>query len=296
MKLRVGVDRLEAFEDGILFARYTFAGTRRPYFWPVIGPSGHSVVRGAGGVEHPHHTGLAINYGGHAEGGSSNIWSDWDQPPYGPGGRMLHVAWLSIDAESATEQLLYVDADGRSIVSEIRTIRFSWASYARRYIDLEVQVEYVADKGPRPFILMARASEKFDIPRTGRVSTEPGVVRSNQQDRARWIDASGPTGGPPPPPPSGPPELLVDLPGVMATETSAGDGPWNGVAILDHPSNSGYPNIIGKYAVAKQLTQAHYPPAAAPNGPFSFRTRVFVHDGDAKTGEVAAEADSYLRS
>jgi hypothetical protein len=30
------------------------------------------------------------SYGGHSEGGSVNVWSDWDEPPYGPGGRIVH--------------------------------------------------------------------------------------------------------------------------------------------------------------------------------------------------------------
>ena len=40
--------------------------------------------------DHPHHTGLYLAYGGHGEGGSANIWSDWDEPPYGPCGKTLH--------------------------------------------------------------------------------------------------------------------------------------------------------------------------------------------------------------
>ena len=74
--------------DDTLLARYNFLGVWKPYFWPVNGSAG-SVVRGAGGGDHPHHTGLYLAYGGHGEGGSSNIWSDWDEPPYGPCGKML---------------------------------------------------------------------------------------------------------------------------------------------------------------------------------------------------------------
>ena len=75
--------------DAALFARYNFLGVWKPYFWPVNANHG-TVVRGAGGSDHPHHTGLYLAYGGHGEGGSANIWSDWDEPPYGPCGKMLH--------------------------------------------------------------------------------------------------------------------------------------------------------------------------------------------------------------
>jgi hypothetical protein len=293
----LGIDRLEVSVDGALFARYTFAGTRRPYLWPVIGPSGHSVVRGAGGVDHPHHTGLSINYGGHSEGGSSNIWSDWDEAPYGPGGRIVHRDWLSVSDDEAVEELVYVDADGNAILDEIRTMRFSWASPSERFIDFNVEVRSVRDAGPRPMLMMVRASERFDIPKTGRVTTSAGIQPPDDYYReghaAEWIDLSGPTGRPPARPPAGPPEILVDIPGALDFETGPGTGPWNGVAILDHPSNFGFPNTVGKYSVTPQATQAHYPPPDAPDGPYTFKSRIYVHDGDAESGDVAAHAAAY---
>ncbi|HLQ81891.1 MAG TPA: DUF6807 family protein, partial [Bacillota bacterium] len=86
----VKLDRVVLKVGGERFADYIVAGGRRPYFWPVVSATGSSVVRGQGSSDHPHHTGLAISYGGHSEDGSTNIWSDWDEPPYGPGGRMVH--------------------------------------------------------------------------------------------------------------------------------------------------------------------------------------------------------------
>ncbi len=44
-----------------------------------------------------------------------------------------------------------------------------------------------------------------------------------------------------------------------------------------------------------QLTHAHYPPASAPNGPFTFRQRVYVHDGDAEQAGVAARQAEYAQ-
>jgi hypothetical protein len=55
-----------------------------------VDPGKGAFVRGQGTGEHPHHTGLTLSYGGHSEGGSVNVWSDWDEPPYGPGGRIVH--------------------------------------------------------------------------------------------------------------------------------------------------------------------------------------------------------------
>src|SRR5690606_13434137 len=126
------------------FAAYIVAGTRRPYFWPLLGPAGTSVVRGQGSVDHPHHTGLSINYGGHSEGGSVNIWSDWDEPPYGPGGRMIHRGFARIATGPVygelVQDLTYVDPDGEPFVTEVRTVRWWWTAPDRRFLDLESRI------------------------------------------------------------------------------------------------------------------------------------------------------------
>jgi hypothetical protein len=296
------LDRLVVQVGGEAFTTYNFLGGRRPYFWPVLGPSGASVIRGQGTGEHPHHTGLGINYGGHSEGGSANIWSDWDEPPYGPGGRMVHRGFrrlVSGPVYGEVEQdVTYVDAYGDPIIDEQRTIRFWWASREARFMDFTVDVLSARDRGPQPFLFMMRLPGFFDIPNTGRVTNAvghpvPAADRSHRSYRAAWADGSGPTGDPPWAPPTAPPETLVDMPGAPRPKQGPGTGPWNGIALFDHPENDGFPGTIGKYAVAQQITQAHYPPAAAPHGPFSFRQRVYVHDGDAEAAGVAARAAQY---
>jgi hypothetical protein len=81
--------------------------------------------------------------------------------------------------------------------------------------------------------------------------------------------------------------------GAPRPQRGPGNGPWNGIALFDHPQNDGYPGPIGNYAVVQQITQAHYPPAGAPDGPFTFRHRVLVHDGDATAAGVGARAAEY---
>lgn len=297
------LDRVELRVGGEEFATYVTAGARRPYFWPVLGPAGASVVRGQGSADHPHHTGMALSYGGHSEGGSANIWSDWDEPPYGPGGRMLHRGFRRTVAGPVfgelTQDLTYLDARGDPFATEVRTLRWWWAGRDRRYLDLEARILEVGDRGPRPFLMMIRAPECFGIPEHGRVTNAAGhaspelVYGDADRYRAAWVDVSGPTGGPPPEPPTAPPEDLPDLGDRMATYKAAGNGPWNGVALLDHPDNAGYPNVVGKYAMVQQVVQAHYPPADAPDGPFSFRHRVLVHAGDADTARVEDVATDY---
>lgn len=299
----VKLDRVALHVAGEEFATYNFSGTQRPYFWPVLGPSGASVVRGRGSREHPHHTGLVLNYGGHGEGGSTNIWSDWDEPPYGPGGRMLHRGFRRLLSGPVygelAQDLTYVNSDGDPFAEEIRTVRWWWANKGLRFLDMEFCVQRVQDRGPGPFLLMIRTPPCFGIPKHGRVTNSAGrpvPERFHTKDyyyRAAWVDAAGPTGGPPPAPPAGPPEELPDLQGAFEEYEALGTGPWNGIALFDHPTNDGYPNVVGKYAVSRQITQAHYPPASAPEGPFSFRHRVLVHDGDADDIDINTLAADY---
>ncbi|HEV2124863.1 MAG TPA: DUF6807 family protein, partial [Chloroflexota bacterium] len=149
------LDRVIFMVAGKPFATYNTLGARRPYFWPVIGPSGASVIRGQGTAEHPHHTGMGINYGGHSEGGSTNIWSDWDEPPYGPGGRMLHRGFRRLSSGPVygelVQDLTYVNTYGDPIVDEVRTIRCWWASNEARFFDVQVEVLSARDRGPQPF-------------------------------------------------------------------------------------------------------------------------------------------------
>lgn len=300
------LDRVELDVGDHRFATYIVAGTRRPYFWPVLGPSGASLVRGQGSGDHPHHTGLSLNYGGHSEGGSVNIWSDWDEPPYGPGGRMLHRGFRVLRGGPVLgeleQDLTYVNADGVPFAEEVRTVRWWWASEAARFIDIESRILTVTDRGTRPFIVMIRTPGSFGDQRRTTAAPEAGLGPEAERSglspvyAARWVDASGPTGDPPPAPPAAPPEELVDLPGRVRRSSDPGTGPLNGIALFDHPDNHGFPNLVGKYATVQQITQAHYPPPDASDGPFSFRTRIMVHDGDAAGANVEAFAADYASS
>lgn len=304
------LDRVIVRAAGEPFASYITTGGRRPYFWPIIGPSGASVVRGQGSADHPHHTGLGIAYGGHSEGGSVNIWSDWDEPPYGPGGRMVHRGFRRVISgpvyAEVVHDLTYVDTFGDPFCEETRTHRFWWASEAARYIDTTSEVRWLRDRGTSPFLVALRLPSEMDIPNIGSMTNDSGtpVPPAPGAERAypaMWVDGSGPSGEPPYPPPAGAPEVLVDQPGARPYREGPGTGPWHGVAIFDHPSNHGFPHQAGKYAGSMgtggsgtgQITLAFYPPEGASEGAFTFGTRTYVHRGDAIDGRVDAQAASF---
>ena len=256
--------------DGKTFTRYNYLGVWKPYFWPVNGTFG-TVVRGAGGGDHPHHTGLYLAYGGHGEGGSANIWSDWDEPPYGPCGKMLHQRFVSFSGGQVyavfVEELSYVKGNGDIILEEKRTARAWYADDGARFLDLSFETSPILDIGKRQFLFVARIAPSMNIPNEGHVENSEGDIgrREVHHKRARWCDFSG----------------------------RVGDG-INGISIFDHPGNQEYPGLWGEIAVPSQITLLHHPPDELAGDRFCLNFRVYIHDGETGDADVENRYQSYV--
>jgi len=256
--------------DDELFARYNYLGVWKPYFWPVSGPSGN-VVRGAGGGDHPHHTGLYLSYGGHGECGSANIWSDWDEPPYGPCGKMLHQRFVRLTEgpvyAELVEELIHVKGNGDIILDEKRTARVWYADNGARFLDLSFETTPPLDIGTRQFMLVARIAPSMNIPKKGHVENSEGDVgrKKIHHKHARWCDFSG----------------------------DVGDG-VNGISFFDHPQNPEYPGFWGEIAVDSQMTLLHHPPDELSDNRFRLNFRVYVHEGSTADAQIETRHQSYV--
>ncbi len=256
--------------DDALFARYNYLGVWKPYFWPVNGPSGN-VVRGAGGGDHPHHTGLYLSYGGHGEGGSANIWSDWDEPPYGPCGKMLHQHFVRLTEGSVyselVEELIHVKGNGDVILDERRTARVWYADNGARFLDLSFETTPPLDIGKRQFMLVARIAPSMNIPKKGHVENSEGDVgrKKVHHKNARWCDFSG----------------------------DVGDG-VNGISFFDHPQNPEYPGFWGEIAVPSQMTLLHHPPDELSNNRFYLKFRIYIHEGSTADAQIETRYQNYI--
>jgi hypothetical protein len=255
--------------DGEVFTRYNFLGTWKPYFWPINGTHG-TVVRGAGGGDHPHHTGLYLAYGGHGEGGSANIWSDWDEPPYGPCGKMLHQRFIRITEgpiyAEFVEDLVYTTGHGDVILTETRRARAWYADAERRFLDITHETTPPLDIGDRQFLFVARLNPSMKIPEQGHVENSEGQTgRANvHHQRARWCDLCG----------------------------EVGDG-VNGLALFDHPENAEHPGIFGEIAVQQQMSILHHPPDELSGDRFQLQFRAYVHEGITPEADVESHYQCY---
>lgn len=242
-------DQLRYTLDGALVACYRFLGARRPYFWPLNAAEG-SVVRGAGTGDHPHQQGLYLAYGLHGHNGATNIWSDWDEPPYGPCGATHHVRFSRVDNDGFEEWLLYANGAGEPIAEEVRNVRLSVHGTVRR-LDWESRIIWLTEAVNAPFHFSARPAPT--ILQEGRVVTsarnDDTAARENHP--ADWLDFSG----------------------------KVGEG-RAGLTVFDHPEN---PDAQGDFWFPHCLLLTHHAPQPFPTSGLTLRFRADVHSGDTPT-------------
>lgn len=264
-------DRLVIRQGERHLTNYVFLGIWKPYFYPLNGPSGN-VVRGVNGAEHSNHYGLSVAYGGHGEGGSTNIWSDWDEPPYGPCGKILHEEFVRIEQHPTyariAESLLYLRADGTPMARETRDMRVHALPGDEIRVDFLIRVDRPRDEGPKPFILYARVADSIRVLdlRKKEARANPGHIRNSEgglneagtsQHSARWCDYAGPVG------------------------ESTG-----GIALMDHPRNPGHPGTFFTRDYGLVSIKNYYPPELPDNALLTLEWSAYIHGGNAEEGKV----------
>ena len=286
VEVRLQADRVWFISGGRLLTRYVYQGTWKPYFWPIMTPSGN-VVRGASG-EHQHQTGLFFAYGGHGGPTTSNVWSDWDEPTYGPDGKALHTSWELVEGGAVygrlVQRLTYTNASAGHLLDERREVRVYPLPDGAVLLDVCEWPSPPEEEGPSPFILAARVAESLRL------------VNLNRR---------GPDGKP----------LPLERPGQLAAEdelrlenaanatfrTAGGWLDWSGevtggtagLAFFDHPDNpqDGRGLVAGGYGC--MTMRSVYPPTARP-GSVAIRRRVLAHADDAGAGRVASRFRDYV--
>ncbi len=278
-KLRVEI-------DGKLFTEYNFKDVPRPFFYPVIGPTGVNITRHWPMEEgkdeehdHPHHRSL---WYGHGDINKNDFWGE-----EGNFGKIVHEKFIEVsggdEAGIIKSANKYVTAEGKVVCTDIRTHRIYRLAEAGM-IDFEIAI--FASQGEVVFGDTKEGSMAIRLAPTIQLTGKAGRghiinsegVRDGQTwgKRAAWCDYYGPL-----------------------------EGQVVGVAIFDHPSNPRHPTWwhVRDYGLfAANPFGVHYfegkPEGTGniviPAGEnLTFRYRFYFHKGDEKQAKVVERYREY---
>ena len=266
---------------------YCYSGQyRKPFFYPVTGPSGRSVTRlghprdFSGG--HDHHRSLWIEHENvndvSFETEHLHFFAGTDSPLVGIG-RIAHRRFLRQEdgpVYARLEMALdWISHTGEALLSETRRVRVCPLAGREQLIDFDLtfrpQVEQVTFGQSTFGILAARVAHPLEAMRGGgRILNARGQLNEPEVHRqpADWCDYSGP---------------------ISPVET-------NGLAIFGHPDNIHHPPLWhvrddGWMCAAPFARQAV---TVRGDETLNFRFRVYVHDGD-DAARIAARYAEFAR-
>lgn len=245
--------------DGVEVTRYHFdESLRRPFLFPLVGPSGRSVTR----IGHPHdpngHSHHNSVWVAHHDVNGVDFWGDQKA------GRIVHrkvVEYGDSDAEARIRvQNDWVDPTGRRLLEEQRSMRFQPLAGGQWLLLLDIELKAVgqpATLGKTSFGLVGVRMAK-----TIGVHDGGGLIRNSEGGRneagvhwkaARWVDYSGP--------------IRPD-----AAE---------GVTLMDHPNNPNHPTVFHVRDDGWMGTSLTFegPRTIEVETPLRLRYAVWVHAG-----------------
>jgi hypothetical protein len=267
--------RIDFSLAGNLFFTYVYQSeVRKPFFFPVRGPSGDLLTR----MGHPHdptgshrhHRSLWI---AHGDIGGVDCWHDWRTGT----GAIVHRRFSDREqgpvCARLVEELEWQSAAGQALLSECRTLTACGAPGADRLLDLAMEFTAARDLviGESRFGFLAFRVAEPMTPYDG-----GGVVRSAEGlfndllclQPSRWADFSG----------------------------TVGPGRWAGIAILDHPDNPGSPTPFycrndGWLGAACTGNAAM---ALEEGEHLMLRYRLLIHDGAGDAERLEAAYQQYV--
>lgn len=310
LSVRRDDDGVAILIDGELFTKYVTndAKTNKPYFYPVIGPTGKEMTRAypmkdvpGEKQDHPHHRSLWF---GHQFINDFDTWHEELTLIERAKGDAAKLAELKkslgatehravLEASSANGRAVlrvasdYVDASGNRMAEDLRTFTFSVADDGTRVVDAELVFTGVADQvtfsDAKDAGLSIRVAHSMSVEAKegGRIVTSTGDEDEKAWGkRAAWCDFNGPVDGK--------------------------GGEILGIAILNHPSSLRHPtpwharayglftaNPFGLKSVAGEKEEG--PVVLKKGESFTMRHRILFHKGDEKVGKIAEKWERYSK-
>ena len=282
-KLRVEI-------NGKLFTEYNYQDVPRPFFYPVIGPTGVPVIRHwpmkdinkDEAQDHVHHKSLWFTHG---EVNGQDFWGEGRNS-----GKVIHDKFLKIssgpDVGVIQSTNKWVAKSGEVVCTDTRTHRF-YNTADGQIMDFEVTLH--ASNGKITMGDTKEGSMAIRLAPTMRLKGKDGkvgkghIINSEGQTdgatwgkRAKWCDYYGPV-----------------------------DGRTVGVAIFDHPSNPKHPTWwhVRDYGLFTANPFGQHDFERKPEGignivipageNLTFKYRFYFHKGDEKQGKVAEHYRKY---
>jgi len=282
-KLRVEI-------NGKLFTEYNFQDVPRPFFYPVIGPTGAPVVRhypmnpdldkGGDKNDHVHHKSLWFTHG---EVNGQDFWGEGSNS-----GKVVHDKFLEVSSGSKVgvikSENKWVAKSGEVVCTDTRTHRF-YSSDDGQTMDFEITIHASEGKkvvmgdtkeGSMAIRLASTMRLKGKVGKGHIINSEGDKDGSTWGKRAEWCDYYGPV-----------------------------EGETVGVAIFDHPDNPKHPtwwhvrdyglfaaNPFGVHDFEKK--EKGVGDITIPAGQsLTFKYRFYFHKGDAEKGKVARHYREY---
>jgi len=279
-KLRVTI-------NGKMFTEYNYQDVPRPFFYPVIGPTGVPVnrhwpmkdINPDEAQDHVHHKSLWYTHG---EVNGQDFWGE------GRGsGKVVHDKFVKVSSGSETGEITsknkWVARDGKVVCTDTRTHRF----YNRpdgQCMDFEITIHASEGKvvmgdtkeGSMAIRLTPTMRVEGKVAKGHIINSEGHIDGQAWGKRAAWCDYYGPV-----------------------------EGETVGVAIFDHPSNPKHPTWwhVRKYGLfaanpfgvhnfegkTKGVGDITIPAGES----LTFKYRFYFHKGDEKQGKVAQQYSRY---
>ena len=275
--------------NGKLFTEYCFEDVPRPYFYPVIGPTGVPIIRhwpmkegldeGDDRRDHVHHKSLWFTHG---EINGQDFWGEGSRS-----GKIVHDKFLKVtsgrDVGVVQSQNKYVALDGKIICTDTRTHRF----YNRtdgQIMDFEITIHASEGKvvmgdtkeGSMAIRLAPTMRLRGDVGKGHILNSEGHRDGETWGKRAAWCDYYGPVED----------EIV-------------------GVAIFDHPQNPKHPTWwhVRDYGLFTANPFGVHDFERKPEGTgditipsgesLTFKYRFYFHKGNTNQANVAEHYSEY---
>lgn len=282
---------LEILVDGKPLTTYRTDEPTKPFFFPVIGPTGDPITRAypmkdveGETRDHPHQRSFWFTHG---NVNGIDFWaSDPVNKPNPRFGAIVETSRKTVSSGAAVGVLRttddWVGPDGKTLCQDERVVRF-YDTKGPRVLDFDITIKAldqpVTFQDTKEGMFGLRIASSMDVNKKagGKITNAEGIHDDDAWGKASpWVDYTGPV-----------------------------NGKTVGVAILNHPESFRYPttwhvrtyglfaaNPFGWRDFGQKSPGDH---VIAAGGSITFRYRVILHEGNTREAKIAQAFQGYAK-